>query len=266
MVVICRVVLAFSLALLSGCVNPYAKWYQGADNGRSLPWYQATSEPVKIFTTDNFDRDVPAVVTKGYNVIGRSSFNAASNSVSERQIREQAEKVGAQIVLVSSRYSHTVSSAVPLTVPQNTTSFTSGTATAFGPAGTVNAYGNSTTTTYGTKTVMMPVAVSRSDFGAVYLAKSKTRLGIVSEPLDEQTRKRLESNLGVRVKLVIEGSPAYLGGVLPGDILLAISDDAVQSVDHLQRVLLPKYEGQTVTLKLDRDGKAVEKTLQLQAY
>lgn len=258
-----KIMLLFLVALLSACVNPYGKYYRGTEDARTTQGYVPSTQPLQIFSTDNFDRDIPALISKGYFVAGQSSFNAPSNSVSDRQIRKQAEKIGAAAVLVSSKYAGTVTGAVPVTLPHNSSSFTTGTATAFGPGGVVNAFGNATTTTYGSQTVMMPYSVSRSEFGAVFFAKVKNRLGVLPEPLDDQTRRRLDSNLGVRVKLVVEGSPAYMAGIFPGDVILSIGADSIQSPEHFMKVLLPKYEGQTVTVKMDRDGKPIEKEVHL---
>jgi hypothetical protein len=256
-----RLAVVVTALLLAACANPYEKFYHGTPDGRALPGYQASAAPIQLYSTDNFARDVQLLQSKGFGVIGNSSFNAGSNAVSERQVRSQAEKVGAQVVLVSSKYTNTVTGAVPLNLPQTSTSYSTGTATAYGPAGTATAYGSGTTTTYGTQTVMMPYSIDRSDFGAVYMAKFKTRIGVMVEALDDQTRKRLDTNFGVRVRVVIEGSPAYAAGIFPGDVLLAISGESVQSVDYF-RTMVPKYSGQLVKINLDRDGTRIEKSVQ----
>ena len=64
------------------------------------------------------------------------------------------------------------------------------------------------------------------------------------------------------VKEVIEGSPAFERDILPGDVLLAIENDQVQSVESYIRIL-NKYEGQTVVFHLDRDDKPLEKQIEI---
>lgn len=54
------------------------------------------------------------------------------------------------------------------------------------------------------------------------------------------------------VETVVEGSPAYLSDVIPGDVILKIGSDVVQSPEHFTKTLLQKYLGQTATLILDR--------------
>lgn len=248
--------------VLSACANPYAQYYQGLQDARTMPSYEQAQGDIQIYGTDNFDRDVPLLIRRGYQPIGRASFNAASNKVTEAQLREQAQKIGAHVVLTSSRYTHTLSGAVPMTIPQTTTSYSSGTATAYGRGGVVNAYGSGTTTTYGSQTMMMPYSVARSDFAAVFFAKTRSRFGIQPVPVDDETRKRLQTNAGVKVSVVIEGTPAFQADVLPGDIILAVGGESVQSPEHFIR-LLDKYEGRAVAFKIDREGKTLEKQIEI---
>jgi len=196
-----RFMLSFVL-LISACSNPYSQFYRGMPDARVRPDYIPTTEALKIFSTDNFERDTKALMQKGYWPVGSSSFNAASNSVTEAQLREQANNIGAHAVLIASKFTHSVSGTIPLTLPNTTTSFSTGSATAYGPGGPVTAYGNTTTTTYGTQTTYIPYTVNRSDFNAVYFMKAKSRIGLVVEPLDDATHRQLEQNSGVRVGVV----------------------------------------------------------------
>jgi hypothetical protein len=250
---------------LSACANPYSKFYKGLDTAQALPGYVQSNEPLHVFASSDFKKDVATLATKGYLVVGYSAFTAPSNQNSDGPMREQAAKLGAHAVLVSSKYSHTVSGAVPITTPTTATSYTTGTATAYGRGGVVNAYGNSTTT-YGTQTNMIPYSIERSEFGAVFLAKTKGRLGVLVAALDDATRKRLETNQGVIVQGVVEGTPAFAADIIPGDVLLKIGADAVQSPEHFTKSLLDKYQGQAVNILLDRNGKTVEKTVTLNKY
>lgn len=250
---------------LISCANPYAQFYQGLPDARQRPDYEPVQGELQIYSTDNFERDRLALMRRGYMPIGHASFNAAANKVSEAQLREQARKVGAHVVLVASKYTHTVSGAVPLVVPQTTTSYSTGTATAYGTGGVVNVYGSGTTTTYGTQTMMMPYSVARSDCSALFLAKTRGRVGIVPQPMDDETRKRLETNAGIKVLVVTEGSSAFQADVLPGDVVLAVGGDTVQSEENYYQ-LLNKYEGQTVSFRLDRNGKTIEKQIEIRPH
>jgi hypothetical protein len=252
-------------AVIAGCANPYAKFYQGTPDARVFPSYEQVQEDLKIYSTDNFDRDAMSLMQKGYSPIGQASFNAGANQGSEWQLREQARKVGAHVVLISSRYTNTVSGAVPLILPKTTTSHSTGTATAYGAGGIVSAYGSSTTTTQGTQTMVIPYSVARYDFGALFFAKTKPRVGIYPAPVDDESRKRLQTNAGIKVLVVAEGTSAFRADVLPGDIVLAIAGESVESSEHYGK-LLDKYEGQTVSFKIDRDGVSLEKQIMIRRY
>jgi hypothetical protein len=252
-------------AALWGCANPYSEFYKGNADARVMPMYDTTEVGLKIYSTSDVERDRRALMRKGFFPIGEASFNAASGNVTDAQLRQQAEKVGAHVVLVSSRYSHTVNSAVPMTVPTTTTSYSTGHATAYGPGGTVNAYGSGTTTTYGTQTTMVPIAIQRSDFGALFFAKQKQRFGALVLDLDDATRRRLGSNSGVLVDLVVDGSTAFRADILPGDIILSVAGEPAYGRDSYTD-LLRKYGGRSVTFRINRDGALQEKELPIGVY
>lgn len=247
----------------AACVNPYTQFYQGILDARQQQEYEPQKAELQIYKTDNFERDRLALMQRGFMLIGEASFNAASTQVTEEQLREQAQKVGAHVVLVSSKYSHTISGAIPLTIPTTTTSYSTASATAFGSRGTVNAYGSGTTTTYGSQTTFVPYSVARSDFNALFFAKYKSLVGIIPQPLDDESRKRLQSNHGVRVLLVTDESPAFHANILPGDIILGVGGNVIETVENYSQ-LLHKYEGQTVEFRLDRAGGIIEKPVQIQ--
>ncbi len=246
--------------VLAGCVNPYAKFYNGLPDARTTPTYLATNEPLKIYNTNDFDRDRKILIQKGYWPVGTSSFNAGADAVSESQLREQAQKIGAHAVLISAKFSHTVTGAIPITVPNTSTSYTSGSATAYGSGGSATAYGNSTTTTYGSSTSYVPYTVNRSDFNALYFIRVKARIGFIVEPLSDDVKRKFEKNSGVRVAVVVDGTAAFDADILPGDILFTFDGMPVRSVDHYQE-LLSTYSKDSVELGLNRDGRPLQKTV-----
>lgn len=173
--------------------------------------------------------------------------------------------MSAKVVLISSRYTNTVTGAVPLVLPNTTTSYTTGSATAYGSSGMVNAYGNSTTTTYGTQTTMLPYSNNRADFSAIFFVKSSSRAGVIVVPIDDATRKRIGTNSGLLVRVVIDGSTAFNADIFPGDILLTVANEKVLSQEQYTQ-LLNKYEGQSVTFYLDREGQPIEKIFRISSY
>jgi hypothetical protein len=249
--------------LTSACAsNPYTQFYQGTPNARLRPDYQASASPLQIFSSSDFNRDVLELMRRGYGLVGQSSFNIGMNLVSESQLRKQSEAVGAHIVLVAARYTNTVSGAVPLTIPKTATTTSNGIATVSGAGGTATIVGSSSSITQSTQTVILPYSVARGDIAALFFVRVKPRLGVSVVPLDDSTRLRLQSNFGVVVQVVIEGSPAFEAEILPGDILLQIGSDRVRSVEHFSE-LLDRYQGRVVELVVDRRGREVRKTLRI---
>lgn len=251
------------LLALSACENPYSSFYQGMPDARQLPNYEPLSGDIQILTTNNADQDARFLIRRGFVNIGTSSFNAANNSASNDEIIAQAKKIGAHTVLVESKYTHTETGAMPLTLPNNTTSYSTGSATAYGAGGMVNAYGSSTTTTFGTQTIMMPYSVQRSDFTAYYFTKVYCQLGVQfnqTSPIDIKIRKKLGTNAGQEVVEVTDGCPAYKAGILPGDILLSINEEEFSSDVRLN---LDKYAGKSATIKLYRDGNILKKNIKI---
>jgi S1-C subfamily serine protease len=164
------------------------------------------------------------------------------------------------VVLVASQYTNTVSGAIPLSIPTSSTTTGYGSATAYGSAGAVTVTGTSTSTTTGSKTVYMPYAVRRADFGALYFARVRSSLGLYVRAADDSTRQRLQTNAGVSVVVVIQNTPAFNADILPGDILLQINDDRVYSQENYSE-LVQKYAGSRVRIRLDRAGRIVQKEL-----
>lgn len=248
---------------LAACVpNPYAKFYEGAPDARVRPDYIAPTSALQIFSSSDFNRDVPELMRHGYVLVGQSSFNAGIGNVKESQLRDQAASVGAALVLVSSHYTNTITGAIPLNIPQTSTTTGTATATAYGPGGSATATGYGTSTTTRSQTVMMPYSVARADFAALYFVRTKARLGLFVIALDDSTRQRLQSNAGVRVAVVVENSPAFDADILPGDIVLALGGERVRSPEHYGE-LLTKYEGQRVEISLSRSGRELTKSVTL---
>lgn len=166
------------------------------------------------------------------------------------------------MLILNPRYTGSTATAVPFTMPTSTTSYSTGTATAYGPGGVVNAYGSGTTTTYGTTTTMIPMTVNRSDYGAAYFVKRKWTFGTLWRDLNDAERQELQSNKGVYVRVVIDNSPAYQADILPGDIILAVDGAPVLNQKSIANELRV-HAGQVVTVSLYRRGSLLEKSVRL---
>jgi len=257
-----HLVTALTVLAICGCANPFATHYQGTADARLLPAYDAAAENVTIQRSDNLTRDRLALMRRGYAQIGEASFNADASRIGEAQLREHAIKIGAHAVLLASRHTHTETGAVPLTVPQTTTTYSTGTATAYGSGVSVRASGSGSTTTYGSQTLLVPFTINKADFMALFFAKTHPRAGLFIQPTDEATRKRLKTNSGMQVVEVVTGSPAYRAEVIPGDVVLTIGGEPLESLEQYSD-LLRKFGGQTVIFRIDRDSSITEKHIEI---
>jgi membrane-associated protease RseP (regulator of RpoE activity) len=161
------------------------------------------------------------------------------------------------VVVVDPHYTGSQTTSVPLTLPTTQTSYTNGTATAFGPGGVATAYGNATTTTYGTQTEYIPMTVHRFDYGALYFVKAKPRpLGIHVRELNDSERAALQSNKGLVVQIVMDDSPAWRADILKGDIIEALDGEPVSTMaafgDQTQA-----RRGRDVTVTVIRNGQTI---------
>jgi membrane-associated protease RseP (regulator of RpoE activity) len=256
--------------LASGCAtNGYSEFYSNAP-GITPEIVAATrsgpppAQPV-IAYAPGFDGLVDAYGRKGYAPIGHSSFSSG-HSEGDGDAVAQARKVGADIVvIIDPAYAGSNTTSVPITVPTTSTSQTSATATAYGTDGTATAYGNSTTTTYGTRTSYVPMTVHRYEYGAVYFVKIRYSLGAQFRDLTDDERRQLQSNRGAVVTAVIDGSPAYVSDVIPGDIIVALNGQAANGHDGLMSLLMANT-GRTVELTVIREGRPLTKSVALRQY
>src|ERR671934_1293024 len=82
-------------------------------------------------------------------------------------------------------------------------------------------------------------------------------LGIAggSRPLPPRVARRLGRQSGVEVVNVVEGSPAAVAGLRPEDLIVAVDETSVESVDDLQRFMVGELIGRRVTLTVVRGDR-----------
>lgn len=263
-----RRVLGLACAIfLVGCASPYAKFYQPNPNA---PLDKVTAnragpppvEPSLDHTALVGDELVDAYSAQGYFVIGHSSFNGG-RAAADTDAIAQGKKVGADLVVISSpRYTGTRSSVIPIVTPTTSTSYTTGSATAFGSGGSATAYGSATTTTYGSRTNYVPISTDRYDFLAVYMVKIRARVGAVVKNLSDAQKQLMQSNHGVVVTGIMNGSPAFDADLLVGDILLSVDGETIGDADSYGEIL-KNHSGQTCKFQIYRNGKVIDKQVSI---
>ena len=265
-----------SVIFITGCAQSgYKQFYKPYVDTKSLTdvaLLEENQEP-QVFGTDNFKRDIQILRSKGYIPVGYSSFNGGYEDT--KNAAEQAKRVGATIVLVSSQYTNTQTTTSTLFLPDNKTTYHSGTVNSntsynsaysgyLGNSNTSSSYGG-TSTTYGTKAVPITSTQRRYDQNAFYLVKSteKLKFGVFVNDLTPEKRVQLERNTGALIEIVIENNPAFNSNVLAGDVLIAVDGSLVKNARHaldLMSQVNPKASSSTFTVI--RNG--VEKNINIQ--
>lgn len=254
--------------LLAGCASGYKQFYRPAQgiNPELLASIRVAPAPAvpSVERAQPADSQVvlDAYAKRSYVMIGSSMFNSGRGE-SEDSAISQAQDVGADLVLIlNPRYTGSVTSAMPITTPTTSTSYSSGTAIAYGAGRPVTVYGSGTTTTYGSQTTYVPMTVHRSDYGAVFFVKRRYLLGALPRDLNDSERRELQSNKGVVVRLVVDNTPAFNADILVGDIITAVDGVSVlnsTSLGDIQR----ERRGKAVTVSILRGGQRIEKFVQL---
>jgi len=80
--------------------------------------------------------------------------------------------------------------------------------------------------------------------------------------LKDSERQELQSNKGVAVRLVAEGTPAFDADILIDDVITAIDGVSVSSPKAFSDVLRDR-RGKQVSLSIVRRGQRLEKAVQL---
>lgn len=259
-----RTILLLVVLVLTGCANPFVKFYQdktgGIDLTKASNVVLSTGEP-KSFQGSNPETDSQRMLEDGYSLIGVSSFNGGNINMSDSLT--QAKAIHAEIVLIYSKYTGTRSGVVPLTLPDTRTSTTTLSGSAFGSGGYGNFYGTANTTTYGTQTTYIPYNVDRHDYLATYWIKLKPPiLGVFTLDLTPEIRKSISSNKGALVNAVIKNSPAFRADIFKGDILRKINETEIYDAKSFQN-MIGNFAGQRVVVEILRDGKEIQKEIQL---
>lgn len=251
-----------AVVLLAGCANNFAKFYSGERDARAIPGYLPSDEPLHVFSSTDPQSDVDRLGKSGYVIFGESHFTAGTESVSKKDLESFAKKVGAQVVLISEQYSSTSTGVMPLVLPNTTTSYSTGSATAYGPGGPVTAYGSGTTTTYGNTTTYIPYSVTRNAYDAYFLVRRQPRLGISVKPMSDAEWLSSKESAGVFVAGVMRGSAADSAGILERDVLVTINGARMSSKDAFFRALDNAID-KKVHIVIYRDGQTITKDVTL---
>lgn len=251
------------LLFVEGCAsNPYEKFYNPVGPPRaSTP---ADSKP-QLFrgNPENLDEDLLAMLENGYVLVGYSLFNGKQVNVEEAT--KYGQQIGAAVVVIYSRYTNTVTGAIPLVVPNPpVTSTTTMQGSIYGSGGYSTYSGTANTTTTGGYTVHpIPYQVDRFDQAARYFVRAGRQvMGVYSRDLNPEERTRLERNRGVVAMAIRKGFPAFQADLLRGDVIIEVAGQVVEDQRQFLE-FVPRYAGQKVTVRFIRGGTVREAEVQL---
>lgn len=107
---------------------------------------------------------------------------------------------------------------------------------------------------------------STEDITSQLIQYSKVRrpyIGITGMDLDEETADANNLVVGVYVKAVDDFSAAEKGGVKPGDVIIEADGQKITTMDELNEIKNTHQIGDTMTLKVNRDGQERDLTITL---
>lgn len=93
--------------------------------------------------------------------------------------------------------------------------------------------------------------VEAGTFKNVYIGFTGSEVAVY----ERQMNVELESDSGVVVIEIIEKSPAYIAGLKPMDVIIAVDNYEVTSMSNLRKILYNYRMGDRATLTINREGK-----------
>ena len=273
-----RMLSPIALALLAGCAtNPFAQFYH--DNMTQFPpeMQQRLLPPSanpEIIVVAQSDAKVQArhLMEKGFAALGFAGFKG-SGKASRNNLTEQAKKVGADVVIYSSQYSHTERGVQAVSTYEpgqtyTTTSYGSATANIYGGRYNAYGYGNysdyTTTSSSGTvHTDYVPYERRVNEHSASFWRRVKPGVfGAVFKAIPDDLRSKLQRNTGAYIDVVVNDSPAFKANIMQADVLIGVADKPV-STDTEAGAIIRSYAGQKVPVKVIRANRTVTLEVQL---
>jgi len=92
-------------------------------------------------------------------------------------------------------------------------------------------------------------------------------IGVMIAPVDAAKAKALGLKLpkGVFVNSLVKGGSAESAGIKPGDVILSVDDKVVNEPNELQSLIARQKAGDTIRLKIFRDGETIYKDVVLKS-
>ncbi|MFN6991429.1 MAG: SUMF1/EgtB/PvdO family nonheme iron enzyme [Fervidobacterium sp.] len=93
---------------------------------------------------------------------------------------------------------------------------------------------------------------------------SNKMMGVTWVVLNDKLKEELKAKLdGLYVVYVEEGSPAKLGGIKTGDIIIAVNKSSIKTQEDAVKAVAGKKIGDSVNVTVNRSGKVIDITIKL---
>lgn len=113
----------------------------------------------------------------------------------------------------------------------------------------------------------VPIDVAKNIMEQLKAGKKITRgwLGIVLQELTPELRQNLKfkGKEGIHIRSVMANSPAYKAGLLPGDIVTKIGDEAVSNTNTAVQLVAKLVPGKTAYIEVFRKGDLMRFAVQI---
>ena len=204
--------------------SSYKKWIE-----KNKPVFLKENEAPEIISTDNLEQSLREYESDHYIILGESSFRGGLQSLYD--LEEFAISLGATVVLKQkSKYMHSSTSGGGSYI-----NFSKGVVSR-APIRTSHTYSQ----------------------GAYFLVRTKTHvngIGFNFNDLTEMERTAYKLNKGVKVRLVIKGTPAFQGNLFRDDIITHYGNYKINNTGQLKLITKEhlKNGGKNV-VRVIRDG------------
>ena len=105
---------------------------------------------------------------------------------------------------------------------------------------------------------VLPAQIIRRSVDRILKEKGNVRAGWLGVLLDVERQRTLtgqEVSSRARIRNVVPGSPAEKAGLKPGDVIVQVDGQPLESAEKLVRIIRWKSEGEKLTLSIDRQGQ-----------
>lgn len=234
----------FVTLFLAGCASPVYKYFTPVNVTNAAEPKPCTTPQIKIIK--NLNADIKSVLHEGWVEVGYSSWNDEASNIQSDLIKKSKE-INACLVLV---YSKQTGSAIE-EMPVDT----------YAPSPFFGGYYGGGY--YGGYSTYAPYTVFLYQYDIFFLTQmERFYTGLYVADLDDRARKLIQSNKGVIVTLVVNGSQAYNADIIPGDIITKIGESDLTNYASFNHVV-QFYQGESAVFYINRAGKKLTKSINI---